>query len=99
MNTAYSVSPTKNDKVAIKNLNQSNKVKVTYSAYPDSANNVAKVQIYKNGGFTGVAVSTTTFSKTQPHTVTFSLPANATYYAKITSATGNSFTGTFTYTY
>ena len=99
VSTAYSVSPTKNGRVAIKNTNQNNKVTVTYSAYPDSASNVAKVEIYKNGGFTGTVVSSSTFNKGQKHEVTFSLPANATYYAKITSVTGNSFTGTFEYTY
>lgn len=36
VSTAYSVSPTKNGKVAIKNTNQNNKVTVTYSAYPDN---------------------------------------------------------------
>ena len=99
VSTAYSVSPTKNGKVAIKNTNQNIKVTVTYSAYPDNTSNVAKVEIYKNAGFTGVPVTSTTFNKTQPHTSTFSLPAKTTYYAKITTLTGNSFTGVFTYTY
>ncbi len=99
VSTPYSISPTRNGKVVIKNENQSNKVTVTYSAYPDSINNVAKVQIYKNGGFSGTPVASTSFNKTQPHTATFSLPAKKTYYAKITTLTGNSFTGVFTYTY
>lgn len=95
----YSVSSTQLARVAIKNVNDNNKVTVTFSAYPDSMSDVSKVEIYKNSGFTGTAVTTTTFNSANKHDATFSLPAGATYYAKISSATGNSFSGTFIATY
>lgn len=95
----YSVSPTSTARVAIVNVNSNNKVTVTFSAYPDSASNVSRVSIYKNSGFTGTAVTTQTFNSANKHDATFSLPAGATYYAKIESATGNSFTGKFIATY
>lgn len=56
---------------------------MTYSAYPDNTSNVAKVEIYKNAGFTGVPVTSTTFNKTQPHTSTFSLHAKTTIMLKL----------------
>lgn len=95
----YSVSSTKLAKVAIKNVKANNKVTVTFSAYPDSPSNVSRVEIYKNRGFTGTAVLTKTFNSANKYEATFSLPAGKTYYAKISSATGNSFSGTFVATY
>ncbi len=95
----YSVTPTKMVRVAIANVNANNKVVVTYSAYPNNTTDVSRVKIYKNSGFSGEPIATTTFNKTQQHTATFTLPADKTYYAQISSASGNSFSGKFVATY
>ena len=60
---------------------------------------MAYVQIYKNKTLTGTVVASASFHKTQPHEATFRLPAGATYYAKISSYDGGSFTGVFVATY
>ncbi len=89
----------KSDEATIKNKNTNNAVTVTYSAYPNNNVNVAYVQIYKNKTLTGTVVASASFHKTQPHEATFRLPAGATYYAKISSYDGGSFTGVFVATY
>mgnify|MGYP001059618203 CR=1 FL=1 len=96
---SFHVTENYSEKISIINFNHNNAVTVTYSAYPNDAQYVARVEIYKDGSLTGGIVASSTFNKYQQHTETFVLPAGATYYAKISSATGNAFSGIFTATY
>ncbi len=96
---SFNVTSTKSSMFGIVNFNYNNAVTVTYSAYPNDAQYVARVEIYKDSSLTGGIVASSTFNKYQPHTETFVLPADTTYYAKISSATGNAFSGTFTAKY
>lgn len=80
----------------IKNINVNNAVNVTYSVTPKSSGVVIRVEIYKYSDYSGTLVSSGTFAKGNSNTKTFSLPANKTYYAKITPTGGVSYvSGTF----
>lgn len=94
----FSVTTEHNAFFNITNQNSNNTVTVTYSAYPDSAAQTAKVIIYKYNDASG-RVAGSTFNKSQKHTETFKFPAGATYYVMIKPSACTSASGTFTYEY
>lgn len=84
--------------VVIKNPNVKNQAVVTYTVTTDSNDRTAKVEICKDPDFTEV-VASATFNRTQPHFATVILPANQTFYAKITPIGAKSVSGSFTAEY
>ncbi len=84
--------------IAIRNLNENNQVIVTYTMAPDSDNMAAKIEICKDSDGKSV-VASTTFHGTQPHSAEFILPADQTYYARITPVGTQSVSGNFTAEY
>ncbi len=98
---AFSVTDTQLVKVTIHNENDNNAVTVSYSAVPDGYSDVVRVGIYETSQTTGTPLTSSTFTKANPHTATFKLPARATYYALISpvSYTGGSLSGQFKATY
>ena len=82
-------------RMKIKNTNKHNQAVVTYTALADSDDKTVKVEICKDFNLTDV-VASATFNRTQPHSAVFLLPANQTYYAKITPVGSQSVSGIFT---
>lgn len=82
-------------RMEIRNPNEHNQAIVTYSVTADSDDRTVKVEICKNSNLTDV-VASATFNRTQPHSAVFLLPANQTYYAKITPVGSQSVSGIFT---
>ncbi|MDE6566251.1 MAG: hypothetical protein K2K70_00790 [Lachnospiraceae bacterium] len=95
----FSVTPLNLARVAIPNVNEKNDVTVTFTAYPDILPCATQVDIYKNMNFTGSPVTTKVFNRGNHIEPKFVLPAGKTYYAKISSYTGDDITGTFIATY
>lgn len=85
-------------KMVIKNSCEQNQMDVTYTATADSDDKSVKVEICTDSNFSNV-IATATFNRTQPHSATFPLPANQTYYAKITPIGIQSVSGYFTAEY
>lgn len=85
-------------KMVIKNSCEQNQMDVTYTATADSDDKSVKVEICTDSNFSNV-IATATFNRTQPYSATFLLPANQTYYAKITPIGTQSVSGYFTAEY
>ena len=81
-------------KMEIRNSCTLSQVEVTYTAMADSDDRVVKVEICKDSNLTDV-VASATFNSTQPHSATFLLPADETYYAKITPIGAKPVSGSF----
>lgn len=82
-------------RMEIINSNVQNENIITYTATADSDDKTVKVEICKDTNFSEV-VASSTFNRTQPHSATFLLPANQTYYVRITPVGAQSVSGNFT---
>lgn len=92
----YFVASARNPiKVPIRNYNENNDTTVTFTVDTDYHDCVTSVKIYDCESCNGDHMLSATFHKTQPHKVTFYLPAQTTYYALIQPVKGESVIGNF----